>query len=514
MRRYLRNFNTEMLPTVETDVLIVGAGIAGLWTALHLPQKTNVHIICKYQPEESNSWLAQGGIAAVFDESDTFASHIHDTLIAGAGLCDEKAVEILVSEAPDNIKELIQMGVVFDTDDQGNLSMGREGGHSCRRILHSGGDATGKAITYELITQVRQKSNIHLWSDTLLAEIITDATGVCGAIVRDMNGLQFLKTPNVVLATGGIGHLYRYTTNPRGAVGDGIAAAIRAGATVKNMEMVQFHPTTLMNSEEPQRLFLISEAVRGEGAILRNAKDEPFMEKVHPMKDLAPRDIVTRGILAELKRTGEPYARLDASSMSRAFFARRFPNIFAKCEISGIRLTMNAIPVHPAQHYFMGGIETDENGSTNVDGLWAVGECACNGVHGANRLASNSMLECLVFGKRCANHIISQKRPKQSIAPIATTNPIGSFSIDEANKMHDEVRIIMDTFVGAERTPEGLEKAQTQIQNMLDVLDTKALTTDAATELYAMLTIAKEIVSGALARKESVGAHYILPCKQ
>ncbi|MBO5788929.1 MAG: FAD-dependent oxidoreductase, partial [Clostridia bacterium] len=317
MRRYLRDFDTSRLPSLETDVLIVGAGIAGLWTALHLPKKTTCTVICKYGYEECNSWLAQGGVAAVFDDDDTFESHIKDTLTAGAGLCNEEVVDILVREAPENMSELISFGVPFDRDDEGNLHMGREGGHSCRRILHSGGDATGRAITFALREKTKSHSNIQICEDTVLTEIFTDEHGVCGALVKDINGYRYVKTANVVMASGGIGHIYRYTTNPRGANGDGIAAAVRAGAKVDRMEMIQFHPTTLITKKKTERQFLISEAVRGEGAILRNGAGEAFMESVHPLKDLAPRDVVTIGILNELKRTGEPHAYLDVSSMTR-----------------------------------------------------------------------------------------------------------------------------------------------------------------------------------------------------
>lgn len=513
MRRYLHSFDTTVLPQSETDVLVVGAGIAGLWTALHLPAHVRCTVICKHGTDQSNSWLAQGGVAAVMDSTDTFASHIHDTLVAGAGLCDEKAVTCLVDEAPDNMRELMTYDIPFDRNPDGSLQLGREGGHSCRRILHSGGDATGRAITRGLLEALPDHPNITLLTDTLLVDILTNYGGVCGALVKKGDDLSVISTANVVLATGGIGHLYRYTTNPRGAVGDGIAAAVRAGAKVTRMEMIQFHPTTLMagDAREDDRLFLISEAVRGEGAVLRNAAGERFMQAVHPMMDLAPRDIVTRGILAELDRTGEQFARLDVSGMTRAFFAGRFPTIFEKCESVGIRLTDDPIPVHPAQHYFMGGLATDESASTDLPGLWAVGECACNGVHGANRLASNSMLECLVFGRRCAAAVMQAARPAPERVALAHTQDGAPLPAEQAAEMREALRCEMDKAVGAVRHPAGLAEAKETVCRMLAETEGRQLNSDDAAELYAMLTVADMVISAALARHESVGAHYLVP---
>lgn len=514
MRRYLHPFDAAKLPHKEADVLVVGAGIAGLWTALHLPADTRCTVICKYGTDQSNSWLAQGGVAAVMDENDTFASHIHDTMVAGAGLCNEKTVTVLVDEAPENMRELMTYDVPFDRNPDGSLQLGREGGHSCRRILHSGGDATGRAITKGLLEAIPEHPNITLLTDTLLVDILTKDGGVCGALVKSGDEMSVIDTANVVLATGGIGHLYRFTTNPRGAVGDGIAAAVRAGALTERMEMIQFHPTTLIEDRElteDDRLFLISEAVRGEGAILRNAAGDNFMKTVHPMKDLAPRDIVTRGILAELDRTGERFARLDVSGMTRAFFAGRFPTIFGKCESVGIHLTDDYIPVHPAQHYFMGGLATDENGSTGLPGLWAVGECACNGVHGANRLASNSMLECLVFGRRAAQAVTAAARPKPGACTASHTESGEILTEERAAELRDALRREMDADVGAVRHPDGLAAAAAKVAEMERELDGKQLTPDGAAELYAMLTIASLVIRDARARHESVGAHYLVP---
>ena len=509
MRRYLRDFDLKKIKNLKTDVLVVGTGIAGLWTALHLPENLNCTIICKSQLENSNSWLAQGGIAAVFDKNDTFDSHIQDTMTAGAGLCDRAVVDILVREAPENIRELMEKGVAFDRDDDGLLHMGREGGHSCRRILHSGGDATGRVITHTLLRRIKEHSNLRVLTQTTLIELLTNENGIVGALLANDEECFAINTPHIVLATGGIGQIYKYTTNPKGAIGDGIACAFRAGAELKHMEMVQFHPTTLVHASSNERTFLISEAVRGEGAILRNLRDQAFMEKVHPLKDLAPRDVVTRGILKELQASGEPYANLDVSSMTTRFFAQRFPTIFAKCEISGIHLTHDEIPVHPAQHYFMGGISTDENGATNVPGLWAVGECACNGVHGANRLASNSMLECLVFGKRCAETILKGKRKNSGLPLIKFENPKIDLDENTAHTMRLSLRSLMENNLGPIRTRHGIKNALKTIDEQLSQLENVSLNTAILADLYAMLTIAKSVAEGAIAREQSIGAHYI-----
>ena len=509
MRRYLRDFHLGGLKIVKTDVLIVGTGIAGLWTALHLLPKMNCTVICKHRFENSNSWLAQGGVAAVFDKNDTFSSHIKDTLVAGAGLCDEEVVDILVREAPENIRELMYAGVIFDKDENGILHMGREGGHSCRRILHSGGDATGRAITHTLLKRIKEKNNVRLLPQTRIVEVFTNEQGILGALLESGCEYFAVETPHIVLATGGIGQIYQHTTNPGGAIGDGIATAIRAGVEVKHMEMVQFHPTTLVNSKNSDRTFLISEAVRGEGAILRNQNGEAFMSEVHPMKDLAPRDIVTRGILKELKSTGDAFVNLDVSSMSTSFFAQRFPTIFAKCEISGIHLTHDDIPVHPAQHYFMGGIATDKNGATNIPGLWAVGECACNGVHGANRLASNSMLECLVFGKRCASAIETGKRKISALPIFAYENPETSLDEKKILQMQVALKYLMENSLGPVRTKKGIKEAVEQIDGMLETMEKVSLSNDFAADLYSMLIISKSVAECALHRESSVGAHYL-----
>ena len=512
MRRYLLNFDAEKLEQIKTDVLIVGSGIAGLYAALHISEKLSCMVITKTDKiEKSNSWLAQGGIAAVISPTDNIESHVADTLEAGAGLCNEEAVRVLVSEGPENIRELVEMDVPFDTNPEGELQIGREGGHSCRRIVHCGGDATGRETTKRLGQLVMNRSNIEVRFSSYLIDILTEDGAVVGALIYD-GAPKIVVCSNILLATGGIGHIYRYTTNPRGSIGDGIAAALRAGVKTDLMEMVQFHPTTLLSRSDKSRLFLISEAVRGEGGTLRNLRGEPIMENVHRLKDLAPRDIVTRAILADLDRTGDEYALLDVSKMSEDFFSHRFPTIYARCKEEGIDVPTQPIPIHPAQHYFMGGIVADLNGMTNINGLYAAGECACTGIHGANRLASNSMLECLVFGRRVARHIDECTRTGRDRLSI-----VGSVQTDgkvmpraEITGKHEMLRKLMSKYAGAVKTREGLLHAKGEIDKMLNELDDSPLSTVEEFELFNMITVADGIVTSALARKHSVGAHYIV----
>ncbi|MCI8387433.1 MAG: L-aspartate oxidase [Clostridiales bacterium] len=512
MRRYIYSGSTAGLEQIEYDVLIVGSGIAGLYVGLHIDPSKRAAIVTKVDFEKSNSWLAQGGIAAVIDPSDHFESHVEDTLKAGAGLCDVTAVETLVKEGPDNISELVELNVPFDLNPEGELMITREGGHSCRRIVHCGGDATGRETTRRLGEIALERKNLDILFNTYLIDILTEDDKVTGAIVFDGKP-KLIKCPNIVIATGGIGALYNHTTNPMGAVGDGIAAAQRAGAEVVNMELVQFHPTTMMPQKgQIERRFLISEAVRGEGGILRNHLGEAFMQGKHELADLAPRDIVTREIIHEMRRTGRDNVYLDVSSMSEEFFSRRFPTIFGECRKFGINVPEDSIPVRPAQHYLMGGINTDLNGMTNIVGLYACGECAWTGIHGGNRLASNSMLECLVFGRRAARHICSNMRNVSEITLSVSDKPLSGgkeLAYDFVVKKRAELRDVMTNDANAVRTPAGMAHGKAFIDELLSQLDAAKLETRAEYELYSMATIADDILTGAINRKVSVGAHYI-----
>ncbi len=513
MRRFL--FDSEKLKKsniFDYDAVVVGSGIAGLYAALHLDSNMQCAVITKANIDESNSYLAQGGIAAVLTEDDTYIAHIEDTLRAGAGLCDPEAVRVLVEEGPENIRTLIDMKIPFDVNSEGDLHITREGGHRVRRIVHCGGDATGKETTKQLGRLAFKKENLHFFMESYLIDILTNEEGVCGVVCQDGDVIKILRTPNVILATGGCGQVYKYTTNPTGSVGDGIAAAARASAEIHNMEMVQFHPTTLISPQKTDRLFLISEAVRGEGAILRNADGEAFMQGKHEMADLAPRDIVTREILKELSRTETDRAYLDCSAMTKDFFSHRFPTIFKECADRGINIPEDMIPIHPAQHYLMGGVKTNLDGMTEIDGLYCCGEAAESGIHGGNRLASNSVLECLVFGRRAARSINSFNRKKREIVlpfPLETDNG-ERIKAEKLDEFYALIKKTMSKYVGAVRTQSGLKKAQEIIKEIYNSLEKAYFSTPYEYKIFNMCQISLMIIEGAIERKESIGAHYIL----
>ncbi len=515
MRRYLFSDDISKLDILKYDVLVIGSGIAGLYSALHIDGAKSVGLITKVSIDESNSWLAQGGIAAVMSKDDRSELHIADTLKAGAGLCDEEAVKVLVDEGPENIRALVEMNVPFDLDSEGELAITREGGHRMRRIVHCGGDATGRETTKRLGEIVMLRKNIQPYFHTILVDILTDKDGVWGAVCYNLNQQKYMLclSHNIILATGGIGQIYNYTTNPVGAVGDGIACALRAGALVTNMEMIQFHPTTLIPYEASPRLFLISEAVRGEGGILRNKKGEQFMKGRHEMAELAPRDIVTRGILSELRNSGESNVFLDVSSMDKDFFSRRFPTIYAECTKHGINLTQDYIPVRPAQHYLMGGVKTNLYGMTTIDGLYACGEVANTGIHGANRLASNSMLECLVFGRRSAYHINENfRQPPQDYDLQSIKHTIrapGIVSEDKLERDRKTVKNIMTEKLGAIRHTADMQQAKEQVLRLWQEYDNILCDTPEKMDLVNMFEVSYKVICDALARKQSVGAHYI-----
>lgn len=383
----------------KTDFLIIGSGIAGLYTALKLSSLGRVTIITKEQIEISNTQFAQGGIAAVLDKGDSWERHLEDTLRAGAGICNREAVEVLVTEGPERVLELIELGTAFDRVD-GRLDLTKEGAHSRRRILHARGDATGAEIRESLTRVVKKNEKIEILEETFMVDIITDECKerARGILALNKEGYFVYLAKAVIIASGGCGYIYENTSNPQVTTGDGIAVAYRAGADIIDMEFIQFHPTTFYNPGGPS--FLISESVRGEGGILLNTEGERFMPRYHPMADLAPRDIVSRSIIKEARREGRPHVWLKVTHLDPDFIVSRFPTIFNTLMKYGYDMRKDLIPVIPAAHYVMGGIRTDTRGRTSIEGLFACGEVACTGVHGANRLASNSLLEGLVFGYR------------------------------------------------------------------------------------------------------------------
>ena len=510
-RRYILN-NMDISHTSKFDVVIVGCGIAGIYAALHISPDKKIALINKGELESGSSYYAQGGIAAVISKSDSYTLHIEDTLNAGAGLCDEEAVKVLVREGPENIRALVDLNVPFDVNSEGELLITREGGHRQRRVVHCGGDATGRETTSRLWEIAKERENIEFFFGASLVDVLMSDDGEAAGVILKTRQHEFIiESGNIILATGGIGQVYNYTTNPKGSVGDGISAAHRAGAIIESMEMVQFHPTTLIPHYETDRLFLISEAVRGEGAVLRNRHGEAFMQGVHEMADLAPRDIVTRAIYRELLKTGDTCVFLDAGNMTHEFFAERFPTIYNECVKFNINVPIDFIPVRPAQHYHMGGIKTDLYGRTNIPGLYACGETASTGIHGANRLASNSVLECLVFGKRCAEYINDNYNAGGCIARPSIPGIIFSKKLDgnQIKGFAQEIKNIMTLYAGAIKKIDGLLYALERIGRITDFLDESDINTLEEAELYNMAQVAKMIIESALDRKNNIGAHYV-----
>jgi L-aspartate oxidase len=511
------------------DVIVVGSGIAGLSFALKVADSgRKVGIITKKNSAESNTNYAQGGIAAVTSQTDDVEMHVADTLDAGDGLCDESAVREILRDGPSSIEELVQRGVDFSQLGDGRVSLGKEGGHSKRRILHVR-DMTGKAIEDALLHAIEVSENIDTLEHFFAMDLITPSK-VPGSHPSDFGsnrvlGLFALNTQEdrvetfragaVLLATGGIGQIYQYTTNPYIATGDGIAMAYRAGVEVQNMEFIQFHPTAFYTRDSDR--FLISEAVRGEGAILRNMKGEAFMGRYDRRKDLAPRDIVARAIDSEMKMSGARHVWLDTRGIELEVLQSRFPNIYAFCESRGISPDTDMIPVVPAAHYLCGGVKTNLHGETSLPGLYACGEVACTGLHGANRLASNSLLEAVVMANRGAEAVADYLDKIESTGPELPVWKDGDFrdSDERVVLLHnwDEVKRTMWDYVGIVRTKKRLERARTRIQTLEREINEyywNFKVDESLLELRNMILVAAMVINCALQREESRGLHYIL----
>ena len=511
------------------DVAIVGSGLAGLSVALHLADHRKVVVISKRALRDGASDWAQGGIAAVLDSADSHDQHVSDTLIAGAGLCDEGATRAIVEQGRAAIEWLIAQGVPFTRDDDAEMGfhLTREGGHSQRRIIHSA-DATGHAVQVTLEEQVRRHPNITLLEHHYAIDLITsdkvgvqDGTPHClGLYVQDVTTgqVQTIAADHTVLATGGAGKVYLYTTNPDTATGDGIAMAWRAGCRVANMEFIQFHPTCLYHPYA--KSFLITEAVRGEGGLLKlpaaagAAAGQRFMLSHDERAELAPRDIVARAIDFEMKKRGLDYVELDISHQPADFLKEHFPTIYARCLELGIDITKQPIPIVPATHYTCGGIVTDLSGRTDLPGLYAVGETAYTGLHGANRLASNSLLECVVLGRAAAQHIERQAQPKQTKLPAWDESRVTNADEEVVITQNwDELRRFMWNFVGIVRTSKRLERAQHRLAVLKEEIDEYyanfRITRDLL-ELRNLVEVASLIVRSAKSRRESRGLHYSL----
>jgi len=513
-----------MKNVLDTDYLVVGSGIAGLMSALHLCRSGRVLIVTKKHRADSNTNYAQGGIACVVATEDTFEEHVQDTLIAGAGLCDEKVVRAVVNGGPARIAELEAMGLAFAGEDGGGpgYDLGREGGHSKRRVLHIG-DITGREIETALLHRVQLEPNITVMEHHMLVDLIcTGRLGMGGAnrcagayfLERNSGRILAVRSAHTIFATGGGGKVYLYTTNPDIATGDGVAAAWRAGVPIKDMEFIQFHPTCFYHPVA--RSFLISEAVRGEGAVLVNKDGRPFMDQYDKRGSLAPRDIVARAIDDEMKKTGDLCVFLDIRSKSPEFLRTRFPNIYATCLSFGLDMAKDLIPVVPAAHYFCGGIEAGVDGATALPGLYACGEVACTGLHGGNRLASNSLLEALVCSYNMAERIKIAGNGGQKTVEIPPWEYGDAVPSDEAIVVEhnwNEVRTCMWDYVGIVRTNKRLDRALRRIRNLRSEIRGyywDYLVTADTLELRNIADVAELIVRSALARKESRGLHYTL----
>ncbi len=512
---------------IQTDFLIIGSGIAGLSFALQAAAHGTVAIVTKREIAESATRYAQGGIATVFSTEDSFDAHIEDTKIAGAGLCHEDVVRMVVEEGPQTIRDLIDWGVKFTTTTNGDeYDLTREGGHSARRILHAE-DITGREIERALVEAVQQNQNISVYEYHIAIDLITCAkiarcnveNNCClGAFALNINDsmVHTFAAGTTVLASGGAGKVYLYTCNPDVASGDGVAMAYRAGATVANMEFMQFHPTTLFHPNA--KSFLISEAVRGEGAVLRRRDGVAFMEKYHHLKDLAPRDIVARAIDNEMKIYGDDCVYLDITHEPSDVVRNRFPNIFQTCMEYGFDMTKDWLPVVPAAHYLCGGVSVNMDGQTDIPGLYAIGEVAFTGLHGANRLASNSLLEGAVYARRAAIHAIAtaSERKVHAAGSIPEWDSGTATNSDEmvvVSQNWDEIRRFMWNYVGIVRTTKRLERAMRRInliQAEIDEYYWNFIVTSDLIELRNLATVAELIITCAQMRKESRGLHYTI----
>ncbi len=507
------------------SAVIVGSGIAGLYAALKIEQQLDlpdgVLLITKSKLGESNSYYAQGGMVAVLkdNKNDSVESHVSDTIKAGAGLSELETIEFISKNSDKVVKDLLKFGVEFDRDENGNFTLTKEAAHSVRRILHSGGDATGREMEIALCNAVKENKKINIYENTAAVDLLTCGNSKCGGVIvyrEDSKTYETIYSSVVIMAAGGIGQLYKYTTNPVGATGDGVALCYRAGAVLQDMEFVQFHPTALAFDDTENR-FLISEAVRGEGAKLCDKSGAEFMAQYHEKKELAPRDIVARSIFKEMEKNNVPNVYLNAAVIGKEKLAKRFPTIGKKCLEHGIDISKDLIPVAPAAHYFMGGVKTNLKGETSIKGLYALGEVSSTGLHGGNRLASNSLLECVVCAYEAAEFLAKENVSRSQLQSSDFEDLVSKYdqssdylSVD-VKSLKSELQNIMWTNVGIFRTEESLKTALEGIEGLSKRFNReyKCVSNDEY-ELRNMLITAGLIVKSALNRKESRGAHYRL----
>lgn len=514
-QRYLVRFHPKHIPHVFTDILVIGGGIAGLRAALAVPDDLRVLVITKDKINQSNSSYAQGGIAGVMSPEDRFENHIEDTLVAGAGLCNAEIARMVVREAPGQIQDLVSMGTEFDKH-EGQIALGREGGHSHHRIVHALGDATGHEVMRAIIKQARESDTIELWEKTFTLDLITHQGKCVGALVhRHRRGKLLIWAKQTILASGGVGMVYRETTNPPVATGDGMAAAYRAGATLRDMEFMQFHPTVLYVAGSSR--FLISEAVRGEGAYLRDKNGHRFMPDEDSRAELAPRDVVAQAIVRTMDKTQHPNVYLDLSHLDPARVMSRFPGIAKVCGNFGIDITKDPIPVRPGAHYMIGGVVVDLEGRTTIPGLWGAGEVTSSGLHGANRLASNSLLEGLVYGKLCAMGAVREARKmsdKFEVPAIDMTfRPDNDGDLD-INDVTNSLRSLMVRHMGIVRTEADLAEAEKTVVFWCRYALRREFQSRQGWELANLLTVARLMIWSARNRTESRGTHFRLDYSQ
>ena len=494
--------------TAEADAIVVGSGVAGLTAALHARRTgRRVLLVTKGQVEEGSTRWAQGGIAAALAEDDSPRDHLHDTLVAGAGLCDVDAVSVLVEEGPDAVRALIELGALFDRDPTGALALTREGGHLRDRIAHAGGDATGAEVSRALVAAVALDPGIELIEGALALDLLRDDTGAAQGVTLHVmgqgqrDGVGAALAPAVILATGGFGQVFAQTTNPPVATGDGVALGMRAGAEVADLEFVQFHPTVLWlgpraRGQQP----LVSEAVRGEGALLLDSDGERFMTDVHPLAELAPRDVVSRAIMRRMMETGSPHVWLDGRALGEQLWEERFPTILASCRAHGIDPVTELIPVSPASHYVSGGVRTDLDGRASISGLFACGEAACTGVHGANRLASNSLLEGLVFAARIGRVLAGESAPRRPTVPLGQSLPLVPHTALRP------LQQVMSADASVIRSAASLARATARLQELAALPG--ATPSTAAWETSNLLLVARGLVHQAQIREETRGSHW------
>jgi L-aspartate oxidase len=506
--RYLVPFHPKRVPHHFTDVLIVGGGLAGLRAALAIDPRLNVLVVAKDNLLQSNSNYAQGGIAGVLDPEDRFENHVADTLTAGGDLCDREVVELVVREAPERIHELMNWGAKFDRE-SGELALGREGGHSHDRIVHALGDATGKEVMRAVIERARQLPNLETWQDTFTLDLLTHEGACRGALVwNPAHGKTLVWAKQTILATGGAGQIYRETTNPPVATGDGFALAYRAGAELRDMEFMQFHPTVLYIAGSSRSL--ITEAMRGAGAKLVDRAGQQFMHEYDPRGELAPRDIVSQAIVTQMERTRHPCVYLDLAHLDSTKVRERFPGIAAICADFGLDITRDWIPVRPGAHYMIGGVTIDTSGRTTLPGLWAAGEVTSSGLHGANRLASNSLLEGLVFGMHAgagAQHEAERIVDDFHALPLENRPQPDSIEPLDLADIRNSLTSLMWRNAGVRRDGTGLGEAAEMIDLWCGYVLNRQFNTVAGWQLQNMLTVARLMISAALEREESRGVH-------